>query len=145
MNGNLFSLTGSPQATGEGGGITPTSRTLGLREWRREAQRALKLLDKWITALKQRDLPTIDRLNGVLMEQVNRLVPPPVSTPPSELAEEANHLARQIRERLDLGYSIIYHELDYTHTLIAMITRATAEEEATCPSWACGSLMDKEA
>jgi len=126
-----------------------------LNDWLREGRRALPLLEQWRDALVQRDTERIDRLNAQLQPILERLeqaraavahLESPESLP-TPLMQSALHLAQQIDTIAQTAYDIILNELDYTHGLMAILTRA-AEPEHYAPTVAPSSpnvLLNTEA
>ncbi len=126
-----------------------------LREWLREGRRALPLLEQWRDALIRRDTERIDRLNAQLQPILERLeaaraAVSALETPdalPTPLLQQALQLAQQIDAIAQTAYDIILNELDYTHGLMAILTRA-AEPEHYAPTVAPPSpnvLLNTEA
>jgi hypothetical protein len=126
-----------------------------LQDWLREGKRALPLLEQWRDALIQRDTERIDRLNAQLQPILERLetaraAVAQLGTPeqlPTPLLQNALHLAQQIDAVAQTAYDIILNELDYTHGLMAILTRA-AEPEHYAPTVAPPSpnvLLNTEA
>lgn len=126
-----------------------------LNDWIREGRRALPLLEQWRDALIQRDTERIDRLNAQLQPILERLetargAVAQLETPeqlPTPLLQNALQLAQQIDAVAQTAYDIILNELDYTHGLMAILTRA-AEPEHYAPTVAAPSpnvLLNTEA
>ncbi|GBC93795.1 hypothetical protein HRbin15_02297 [bacterium HR15] len=112
-----------------------------LNRWTQEGRRALTLLKAWRDALVRRDLAAIDTLHARLEPILQRFEhlktalshqsaqPDPLDT---ATLQEALEIARAIDEVIQSAYDIILNELDYTHALMAMLTRA-AEPEHYAP------------
>ncbi len=126
-----------------------------LNDWLREGRRALPLLEQWRDALIQRDTERIDRLNAQLQPILERLetaraAVAQLESPeqlPTPLLQNALQLAQQIDAVAQTAYDIILNELDYTHGLMAILTRA-AEPEHYAPTVAPPSpnvLLNTEA
>ncbi|MDM7461368.1 MAG: hypothetical protein P3X24_006945 [bacterium] len=126
-----------------------------LREWLREGRRALPLLEQWRDALIQRDTERIDHLNTLIQPILERLETAraavvQLESPeqlPTPLLQQALQLAHQIDAMAQTAYDIILNELDYTHGLMAILTRA-AEPEHYAPTVAPPSpnvLLNTEA
>lgn len=117
-----------------------------LNDWLREGRRALPLLEQWRDALVRRDTERIDLLNAQLqpilerLEQVRAAVAQLESPEslPTPLLQNALLLAQQIDAIAQTAYDIILNELDYTHGLMAILTRA-AEPEHYAPTVAPNS------
>ncbi|MEN3000698.1 MAG: hypothetical protein ABDI19_02520 [Armatimonadota bacterium] len=109
-----------------------------LSHWVQESRRALPLLQAWRDALVRRDLTAIDALHARLQPTLQRLerlradMPALSDTLSSDTLQQALEVARAIDEVIQSAYDIILNELDYTHALIAMLTRA-AEGEHYAP------------
>lgn len=126
-----------------------------LNDWLREGRRALPLLEQWRDALIQRDTERIDRLNAQLLPILERLETARAAVArlespqqlPTPLLQNALQLAQQIDAVAQTAYDIILNELDYTHGLMAILTRA-AEPEHYAPTVAPPSpnvLLNTEA
>ncbi|MCS7065047.1 MAG: hypothetical protein NZL85_02095 [Fimbriimonadales bacterium] len=109
-----------------------------LNQWVQESRRALPLLQAWRDALVRRDLAAIDALHARLQPTLQRLErlradrPALSDTLSSDTLQQALEVARTLDEVIQSAYDIILNELDYTHALIAMLTRA-AEGEHYAP------------
>ena len=114
-----------------------------LREWLYEGKRALPLLHEWLDALVARDAPRIDALNARLMPILERLEQarqavaqiPERDALPTELLQQAMTTAHAIDAVAQTAYDIICNELDYTHGMMAILTRA-AEPDHYAPTLA---------
>ncbi len=126
-----------------------------LNDWLREGKRALPLLEQWRDALIHRDTERIDRLNAQIQPILERLetaraAVAQLESPeqlPMPLLQNAQQLAQQIDAVAQTAYDIILNELDYTHGLMAILTRA-AEPEHYAPTVATPSpnvLLNTEA
>lgn len=112
-----------------------------LREWLDEGKRVLPLLQEWLDALVARDTVRIDALNARLMPVLERLeqarqavaqIPERNMLPP-ELLQQAMTTAQAIDAVAQTAYDIICNELDYTHGMMAILTRA-AEPDHYAPT-----------
>ncbi len=109
-----------------------------LSQWIEQGRRALPLLHAWRDALVRRDLVAIDALNARLqptlqrLEQLKARIPIPSDLSDTPPLQQALEVARAIDEVIQSAYDIILNELDYTHTLMAMLVRA-AEPEHYAP------------
>lgn len=109
-----------------------------LSQWVQEGKRALPLLEAWRDALVRRDLDAIDALHIRLQPTLHRLerlrseLADSSEMSDSTTLQQALEVARAIDEIIQSAYDIILNELDYTHALIAMLTRA-AEPEHYAP------------
>lgn len=124
------------------------NRNQGLSQWVQEGRRALTLLKAWRDALVRRDLATIDSMHIRLQSTLHRLerlraelteeFPRSTGRPPEEgsnlsdmldtaIRQQALEVARAIDEIVQNAYDIILNELDYTHALMAMLTRAAEQ------------------
>jgi hypothetical protein len=112
-----------------------------LREWLYEGARALPLLHEWLDALVARDTGRIDALNARLtpilerLEQARQAVAqtPERDAIPTELLQQAMATAHAIDAVAQTAYDIICNELDYTHGMMAILTRA-AEPDHYAPT-----------
>jgi hypothetical protein len=112
-----------------------------LREWLYEGKRTLPLLHEWLDALVARDTARIDALNARLtpilerLEQARQAVVqiPERDAPPTELLQQAMATAHAIDAVAQTAYDIICNELDYTHGMMAILTRA-AEPDHYAPT-----------
>ena len=112
-----------------------------LREWLYEGKRALPLLHEWLDALVARDAPRIDALNARLTSVLERLENarqavaqiPERDALPTDLLLQAMATAQAIDAVAQTAYDIIRNELDYTHGMMAILTRA-AEPDHYAPT-----------
>ncbi|BCW95210.1 MAG: hypothetical protein WHS44_01275 [Fimbriimonadales bacterium] len=127
-----------------------------LREWLHTGKRALPLLQDWLDALVARDAARIDALNARLTPLLERLEQargavmhaPERETLPTDLLQQAMATAQAIDAVAQTAYDIIRNELDYTHGMMAILTRA-AEPDHYAPTVAAPSrsnvLLNTEA
>lgn len=103
-----------------------------LREWLSVGKRALPLLHEWLDALVARDTTRIDAVNArltPLLERLERARAAVAQVPtrdalPTELLQQALETAHAIDAVAQTAYDIICNELDYTHGMMAILTRA---------------------